>query len=114
LQTSPAQYLYLMFCRGVEGKRGEGGRVELNLLLVERRFTDLTIKYYYVMLCPCILFTVRLHGGRRERGRIQLEFRYFYAANKGAKERTDTVKERKERGKVLIRKEKRSSSGGKL
>ncbi len=75
----------------VEGERGEGKgyTVELNLLLVERRFTDLTIKYYYVMLCPCILFTVRLHGGRRERGRIQLELRYFYDANKAAKERTD-------------------------
>jgi hypothetical protein len=72
-----------------------GYTVELNLLLAERRFTDLTIKYYYVMLCPCILFTVRLHGGRRERGKIQLEFSYFYDANKGAKERLQI----RERGK---------------
>ncbi len=47
-------------------------------------------------------------------GRIQLEFGYFYDANKAAKERTDTVIERKERGKVSIRKEKRSSSRDKL
>jgi hypothetical protein len=50
---------------------------------------------------------VRLHGGRRERGRIQLEFSYFYDVNKGAKERTDTVIERKERGKSVNKKEKK-------
>jgi hypothetical protein len=56
---------------------------------------------------------VRLHGGRRERGRIQLEFSYFYDTNKGAKKR-EQIREKEERRTVFIRNEKRSSSSGKL